>query len=186
MTRPDLTIGLLWHSAVSDNLGVGALTVSQIAIVEKVAAEIGVGVRFVILGWRDPRPSYIEAPNVTRFEMSGRDLVSPGGLYSTVRGCDLVLDIGAGDSFADIYGPARIRKMLLGKFIVHAARRPMILSPQTIGPFTRAWAQKGALALDPAVPRGLHPRRAVDVVPARHRLHRHDRRGDRRGDAPAL
>ncbi len=146
VTRPDLTIGLLWHSSVSDNLGVGALTVSQIAIVEKVAGEIGLGVRFVILGWRDPRPSYIEAPNVTRFEMSGRDLVSPGGLYSTVRGCDLVLDIGAGDSFADIYGPARIRKMLLGKFIVHAARRPMILSPQTMGPFTRAWARIGALA----------------------------------------
>ena len=83
---------------------------------------------------------------MTRFEMSGRDLVSPGGLYSAVRGCDLVLDIGAGDSFADIYGPARIRKMLLGKFIVHAARRPMILSPQTMGPFTRAWARQGALA----------------------------------------
>ena len=146
MTGTDLTIGLLWHSAVSDNLGVGALTVSQIAIVEKVAAEIGIRVRFVILGWRDPRPSYIEAPNVTRFEMSGRDLVSPGGLYSAVRRCDLVLDIGSGDSFADIYGPARIRKMLLGKFIVHAARRPMILSPQTVGPFTRAWARKGALA----------------------------------------
>ncbi len=146
VTRPDLTIGLLWHSAVSDNLGVGALTVSQIAIVEKVAAGIGVGVRFVILGWRDPRPSYIEAPNVTRFEMSGRDLVSPGGLYSAVRGCDLVLDIGAGDSFADIYGPGRIRKMLLAKFIVHAARRPMILSPQTMGPFSRAWARQGALA----------------------------------------
>ena len=41
MAKSDLTIGLLWHSAVSDNLGVGALTVSQIAIVEKVAAEIG-------------------------------------------------------------------------------------------------------------------------------------------------
>ena len=146
VTRPDLTIGLLWHSAVSDNLGVGALTVSQIAIVEKVAAGIGVGVRFMILGWRDPRPSYIEAPNVTRFEMSGRDLVSPGGLYSTVRGCDLVLDIGAGDSFADIYGPGRIRRMLLAKFIVHAARRPMILSPQTMGPLSRAWARQGALA----------------------------------------
>ena len=59
VTRPDLTIGLLWHSAVSDNLGVGALTVSQIAIVEKVAAQIGVGVRFVILGWRDPRPGWV-------------------------------------------------------------------------------------------------------------------------------
>ena len=146
MAKPELTIGLLWHSATSDNLGVGALTVSQIAIAEDAAEAAGVAVRFLILGWRDPRPSYIVAPNVERFDMGGRELMRPGGLYAAARRCDLVLDIGAGDSFADIYGASRIQKMLLAKFTVHAARRPMILSPQTMGPFTRAWARAGALA----------------------------------------
>ena len=146
VAKPELTVGLLWHSATSDNLGVGALTVSQIAIVEDAARAAGIAVRFLILGWRDPRPSYIVAPNVERFDMGGRELTRPGGLYAAARRCDLVLDIGAGDSFADIYGASRIQKMLLAKFTIHAARRPMILSPQTMGPFTRAWARAGALA----------------------------------------
>jgi colanic acid/amylovoran biosynthesis protein len=141
-----ITIGLLWHSVTSDNLGVGALTASQISIVEEIARTIDVPIRFIVLGWQDPRPGYVTAPNVSRFDMRMKDVLNPRGLYAQVRHCDLVLDIGAGDSFADIYGPGRIWRMLLGKFIVHAARSPMILSPQTFGPFARGWARHGALA----------------------------------------
>lgn len=43
------------------------------------------------------------------------DLIRPDRLFAQVRKCDFVLDIGAGDSFADIYGPARIRRMLVSK-----------------------------------------------------------------------
>jgi polysaccharide pyruvyl transferase WcaK-like protein len=141
-----LKIGLLWHSAASDNLGVGALTVANIAIAEAAAARAGVPVAFVILGWRERRAAYVTGPNVSRLEMSMRDLVDPRRFLATVRGCDLVLDIGAGDSFADIYGAKRIRNMLLAKSLVHAAGRPLVLSPQTMGPFSRPWARRAALA----------------------------------------
>ena len=174
VAKPELTIGLLVAFGHVRQSGRGALTVSQIAIVEDAARAAGVAVRFLILGWRDPRPSYIVAPNVERFDMGGRELMRPGGLYAAARRCDLVLDIGAGDSFADIYGTSRIQKMLLAKFTVHAARRPMILSPQTIGPFTAGLGAGGRARLDPA-PRGFHPRRALDAVPARDRLQGRDR-----------
>jgi colanic acid/amylovoran biosynthesis protein len=146
MTSP-LTIGLLWHSATSDNLGVGALTVAQIAIVEALAAARGLPVRFVILGWRDPRPAYVAQDNVTRADLRTRDLVRPGGLWQAVRGCDLVLDISAGDSFSDIYGGKRFLKNIASKAVVLAAGRPLILSPQTIGPFKAPWAKRLAFSM---------------------------------------
>jgi hypothetical protein len=49
-----------------------------------------------------------------------------------------VLDIGAGDSFTDIYGPKRFAYLWLTKAMAIARRRPLVLSPQTIGPFSKA------------------------------------------------
>lgn len=144
--KSPVTIGLLWHSAGSPNLGVGALSVAQIAIAEAVAAETDQPVRFVILGWKSAYPSYIDAPNVEIVGMRMKDLLSPAGLHAAARRCDVVLDIGEGDSFSDIYGPARMRRMLLAKFVVHASGTPMILSPQTVGPFARGWAARAARA----------------------------------------
>jgi polysaccharide pyruvyl transferase WcaK-like protein len=145
-SRP-LIIGLLWHSATSDNLGVGALTLSQIAIVRKVAGELGLSVSFMILGWRDPRPSYVTGSDVKVVGLRSRDLIRPkSGLPAHVRRCDLVLDIGAGDSFADIYGNSRFIKVILSKIVVLFSRRPLVLSPQTIGPFKRWWTRPLARA----------------------------------------
>ena len=48
---------------------------------------------------------------------------------------DLVLDTGAGDSFTDIYGHRRLATIL---YVRQAARRlgiPVVIAPQTIGPF---------------------------------------------------
>jgi polysaccharide pyruvyl transferase WcaK-like protein len=140
-SRP-IVIGLLWHSATSDNMGVGALTLSQIAIVRKVAGELGLSVRFMILGWRDPQPSYVTDSDVEVVGLRSRDLIHPtAGLSAHVRRCDLVLDIGAGDSFADIYGITRFTKMFLSKLVVLLSRRSLVLSPQTIGPFERWWTR---------------------------------------------
>ncbi|WP_421982335.1 polysaccharide pyruvyl transferase family protein [Roseibium sp.] len=136
-----LTIGLLWHSTNSDNLGIGALTASQIVILEEVAAELNLKLTFKILGWRDPEPSYINGPNIQVVPMRARDLLSPSGLWSSARSCDLILDISAGDSFADIYGRQRFLYNIISKTNVIASRRPLILSPQTIGPFQRWWTR---------------------------------------------
>lgn len=150
-----ITVGLLWHSANSDNLGVGALTVSNIAIVENIADQLGRTVKFKILGWRDPEPAYVKGDNIEVVSLRARDFLDPSGLYSAIRGCDLVLDISAGDSFADIYGAKRFMFNILAKANVVAARRTFILSPQTVGPFQRWWARILA---------GIFMRRATKVV----------------------
>jgi colanic acid/amylovoran biosynthesis protein len=152
---PTLTLGLLWHSVNSDNLGIGALTASHLAIIDKVARDVGVAVRFKVIGWRDPAPAYITRPDVSVVALRARDVLRPGGLYAALRQCDLVLDISAGDSFADIYGARRFAFNALSKAVVVLARRPLVLSPQTIGPFERWWARRLA---------GLVMRRARTVV----------------------
>lgn len=140
-----LTVGLLWHSVNSDNLGVGALTASQIVLLEEAADSAGVDIRFKVLGWRDPEPPYISGPNIEFVAMKGRDYIRPGGLFSQVRSCDFVLDISAGDSFADIYGTKRFLFNFLSKLNVLIARRALVLSPQTIGPFQRWWTRRLAV-----------------------------------------
>lgn len=135
-----ITIGLLWHSANSSNLGVGALTVSNIAIISDIAEKLNIEVNFKILGWKDPEPFYVEGDNIEVVQLRARDVLKPSGLFSSLRTCDFVLDISAGDSFADIYGARRFILNILAKANVLISRRPLILSPQTIGPFQRWWA----------------------------------------------
>ncbi len=46
-----------------------------------------------------------------------------------------VLDVSGGDSFADLYGPSRFRTVAWPKRLALAAGRPLVLLPQTYGPF---------------------------------------------------
>ena len=144
--KKSITVGLIWHSSNSPNLGVGALTVSQMHIVDSLARDMGLSVRYIIMTAKDAFPHYITGDNVELFGMRTVDLVRPDRLLARVLKCDFILDIGAGDSFADIYGPGRIRRMLTSKFVIHAARRPLVLSPQTMGPFEPGRTRDAAMA----------------------------------------
>jgi polysaccharide pyruvyl transferase WcaK-like protein len=133
----EITIGLLWHSPNSGNLGVGALTVSNLALAREAAAEVGLKPRFRILGFVDEGPSYVTGPDVDVVALGAREM-APGGVYwNTLADLDCVLDIGGGDSFADIYGAKRFAFLWLAKEMTVARGVPLLLSPQTIGPFTR-------------------------------------------------
>lgn len=132
-----VTVGLMWHSLGSGNLGVGALTESNIAIVRGVAEQLGLRVRFVVLGTSESTVSQL----ASELAAAGHELqvrrirVFRKEFREAVRACDLVLDIGEGDSFADIYGLKRFLFYWYSKNIVCGVGRPLILSPQTIGPF---------------------------------------------------
>lgn len=132
-----VTVGLMWHSLGSGNLGVGALTESNIAIVRGVAEELGLRVRFVVLGTSDATvPELAAELAAAGHELQVRRIrVFRAEFRDAVRACDLVLDIGEGDSFADIYGLKRFLFYWYSKNIVCSVGRPLILSPQTIGPF---------------------------------------------------
>jgi colanic acid/amylovoran biosynthesis protein len=51
---------------------------------------------------------------------------------------DLVLDVSGGDSFTDLYGQLRLQLVALPKRIALRRRRPLVLLPQTYGPFRSA------------------------------------------------
>ena len=141
MSRP-VTIALMWHSMNSDNLGVGALTLSNLALLRRAAAEAGREARFIALGWRDPRPWYEAFDDLENVPLRTRHLPRPGGpLGEAIGRADIVFDIGGGDSFTDIYGPKRFGTIWITKWRSVMAGKPLILSPQTIGPFESAWAR---------------------------------------------
>jgi colanic acid/amylovoran biosynthesis protein len=132
-----LHIGLFWHSATSGNLGVGALTLGNIAMLQDAATTCGTSLRLTIIGMVDGDCPVITAPDVTIRTLNMRRLLSPTGLASWLGDIDLVLDIGAGDSFAEIYGKKRFFFLAFSKWLAIRQGIPLILSPQTIGPFTR-------------------------------------------------
>lgn len=136
MTRR-LRIGMLWHSARSGNLGVGALSVGNIALARAAAARVGVVPSFVLIGPREPGDIYITGPDIETRTILRNYIVSPSGYRRDLRECDIILDIGAGDSFADIYSDRRFVYIMGTKVLALWSGTPLILSPQTIGPFSR-------------------------------------------------
>ena len=146
-----LSVGLLWHSASSGNLGVGALTLGNMAIAREVAEKAGLEPRFTLLAMRDNDTAPIVGDDVAIRIIDSKTILAPSGYAAWMKDVDCVLDIGAGDSFADIYGWKRFAFIWLSKVLTIVKKVPLVLSPQTIGPFTKtpyrqlaAWAMKRA------------------------------------------
>ena len=139
---PKITIGLTWHSMNSDNLGVGALTVSNLAILREAAKQAGVEAKFLAIGWRDPRPYYDAYDDVEIVPIRTRHFTPMGGpLNDAIARSDVIFDIGGGDSFTDIYGVKRFMTIWATKLRAILTGKPLVLSPQTVGPFDSAWAR---------------------------------------------
>ncbi len=57
------------------------------------------------------------------------------GIVGAISRCDLVVDLTGGDSFSDIYGLRRLILNFLCKRIMKVYGKPLVLMPQTYGPF---------------------------------------------------
>lgn len=147
--KKKITVGLLWHSISSDNLGVGALTESQIAICQTAAERAQVEATYLTFGTkggRDYAPPGVSMRIGNRISI--KQLILGKSIFlKELDQCDLVLDIGEGDSFTDIYGIRRFIFQIVSKIAVIAKRKPLILSPQTIGPFDHWLTRKLAIAV---------------------------------------
>ena len=64
-----------------------------------------------------------------------------------LRDADVVIDISGGDSFTDLYGMRRLRAMCAVKELVLDLGVPLVLGPQTYGPFRNAESQDRARAI---------------------------------------
>jgi polysaccharide pyruvyl transferase WcaK-like protein len=132
-----INVALLWHTFGHGNLGVDALARGSANIIRQAADSIGVSVRFTSLGTGQNYQA-ANLPADVRIGPAPRIkplLYGKSDFLSAIRRSDVVFDIGEGDSFTDIYGLQRYAFLLGSKLAVIAAGRPLIIAPQTIGPF---------------------------------------------------
>lgn len=137
MGYPSIVIGLFWHAFDSGNQGVNALTVSNIALAREAAEAAGLAPSFVLFAPGLGTASETTADGHEVIRINRRSLLTSRKIWSRLATVDCVLDISAGDSFADIYGTKRFFWMWGTKFVTLLRGVPLVLSPQTIGPFTR-------------------------------------------------
>ncbi len=64
-----------------------------------------------------------------------------------VRQADVALAVSGGDSFSDIYGLGRFMYVALPQLLVMAIGRPLVVLPQTIGPFAERTSRAIARAI---------------------------------------
>lgn len=139
MADTSLNIALLWHALNHANLGIDALTRSNIEIIRVAAARAGRKARFTTLGSR-PYPGEIPAEVVVGPRANLKMLLTgQSPVQKALRWAELVIDIGEGDSWADIYGGRRFMLQSATKISALAFSKPLVLSPQTIGPFDAGW-----------------------------------------------
>lgn len=118
---------IAWANDSSVNLGVRALARGSEDLVRSVWPDA----EFTYLNYGRRQPEVPWSPRaLLRERLTGRL-----GMQRWLRGFDLVWDTRSGDSFADIYGLTRHTTMSLLHEFAAQAGVPVIMAPQTIGPF---------------------------------------------------
>lgn len=197
LTAPHLHVCLFGASQDTGNLGVSALMTSLVSGLAKrcpamqfTVFDNGLGQRagqlrsgghtvdYDLFGARVGR-RYHRPENLRTMRWSAR----LGGLgndgVQRVRTAHAVLDVSGGDSFTDLYGPARFNRVVLPKRLALDLGVPLVLLPQTYGPFASANRRRAARTIigqahiawarDPFTHRLLQQLLAQDFDPARHR-----------------
>lgn len=142
------------------NQGVSALCLSALAGLAArgarplAVADHGRGVRNCDMGFAEV--THIGLTHSRRFWRSEslatvRALARIGGGPSAsaraLAGSRAILDVSGGDSFTDLYGPRRFRSMVLTKRLALDNGLPLILLPQTLGPFREAANRAEAVSI---------------------------------------
>jgi colanic acid/amylovoran biosynthesis protein len=147
--NPVLKLGLAWQSVTSSNLGVSALGLAQLSIARAAAERAGVSLKVIEFCHTEQWPDEARASGLELGDALSpkRMLLGRTQINEQLRGCDLLLDIGEGDSFADIYGGKRFALLAFLKWRALREGVPLVISPQTIGPFEAGWTRAVARRL---------------------------------------
>jgi len=111
------------------NLGVSALAAGSAAVLRRAFPEADI--RFRSTGPEGDGPMNLSHTSPLVKEMAA----NRRGLREWTRSFDLICDIRGGDSFTDIYSLKRLVKLSVFPLYAQALRRPVVMLPQTIGPF---------------------------------------------------
>ena len=153
MKKKTLRIGLEGCLIHTENLGCSALTYSLLALLEKIAADTGRTFLYTVFEYQPNHadtahlckklsisPDRLTAVRTTSLFHPLAEVRHPAltrQALSAMRACDLFIDLTQGDSFTDIYGDWRFSGLTRIKEIILRMKKPLILGPQTYGPFQR-------------------------------------------------
>lgn len=130
MKSPEpLKVLILWADNRAANLGLRVLAQGNAELIRRAFGADNVRIDFQDFG---PGDSDVSMGTRSILRDIGR---ADGPIKSKLRQYDLVVDSGAGDSFADIYGLKRFSFMFYAHWTLSRLRIPVVMGPQTIGPF---------------------------------------------------
>lgn len=129
-----MKIGLLGFVTDDANKGCEALTYSFIQLLKDTIKESLEIVCYVpVVGKCSRLAAYFDGIQVSDKRLKLKDIH-----FSAIKelcSCDFVFDVTCGDGFSDIYFPKQVMYTTLIKELVILSRTPLILLPQTYGPF---------------------------------------------------
>ena len=163
------TVNVVIGSAMAQcaNRGCEALTYSLIFLITHALARRGIACNITLvnsgndcngeyeLNINDEKIKYVSNCNIV-YPLNGlhkwffflKMFLKSGQLTArrnVIRETDYIFDIGGGDSFSDIYGCARFKKVNSIYKFARAHRKKYCILPQTIGPFEDASIRKEAI-----------------------------------------
>ena len=134
-----MRILVLWANEAQPNLGVSALGAGARTLALRAFPDAEIS--FHSTGGTDlpgnDGPIIITVPK----SLFAGFLLNRRGFRTWLRSFDLILDTRAGDSFASIYGMKRLVTMSILPLMARILRVPIVLMPQTIGPFESVTAR---------------------------------------------
>lgn len=161
MMKKQVKIAILGAPINNGNMGCLALTYSLLAMLEEISIDLGeVFTYYNFEGVEDVTKtkalcrnlgideSRIKSFNIYPLESFLGFCHRPHKVwraYSALKECDLFIDMTQGDSFSDIYGDSVFNKNANGKLLVEKLlKKPLILGPQTYGPYQKDRNRKKA------------------------------------------
>jgi len=152
-----IKVGITGVNHLNGNRGVGALAVSSVYILNKIAAEQNVSIDITTINTNYGKSiidvseteiriksilptSFFGLKNILKFFTSPKNVVS----FSQYLKLDVILCMGEGDSFSDIYGLRRFEYINDQHRMARLFRKKYLLLPQTIGPYKDHKVQKHA------------------------------------------
>lgn len=135
-----ITVGLLGLTFKSENKGCSALAYSFLNIIKKAAKNNDKKLILNIVSCSKDDLSNLCDDNVKKvnvIEYCFKKISSQINVRKELKKCDFIFDFTEGDSFSDIYGIKRMITNSNLKLICINRNIPLILGPQTYGPFNK-------------------------------------------------
>lgn len=159
----DLTIGIMGCLINCSNLGCVALSYSLLQCLEEIANKNNAKFSYIIFDEKINQQSQINlaqmigiprqsirkgvvgAPQIYNLKGVARaftkKLADNIKMCRDIKTCDVVIDMTGGDSFSDIYGLERFYQQTTIKWMIEKLGVPLILGPQTYGPYKKLKAR---------------------------------------------